>query len=114
SQSTVVLTGIRNEVPIEQRITLTGDEDYFHFEVKLILKENSAKLDYALSAFTFNIDHAPTFVHTPGLKFDNEDSKQNRFKLLPGKDQVIGDRAFHAPAVIVQEEGLFAALVPDL
>lgn len=112
--TTVTLKGRKDNVPVEQTITLTGEEDYFHFDVHLILTDSLPKLDYALSAFTFNIEHAPYFVHTPGLKFDNEDSKQNRFKLLPGKDQIIGDRAFHAPAIILQEEGLFAALVPDL
>src|SRR5690606_2337283 len=69
---------------------------------------------YLLSTFEFNSTNMPSFVHTPGLKFDNEDSHQNRFKILPGKDQIIGDRAFHAPAVIVQDNNLFAAVVPDL
>ncbi len=110
----VTLQGEDRSVPIVQHITLSGENDYFHFSVNMELPGNPAKLDYALSTFTLNLDYAPTFVHTPGLKFDNEDSKQNRFKLLPGKDQVIGDRAFHAPAVILQEGGLFAALVPDL
>jgi hypothetical protein len=36
------------------------------------------------------------------------------FKLLPAQDQITGDRAFHAPAVILQERNLFMALVPDL
>lgn len=110
----VSLFGESGNVPVEQRILLKNDEDYFHFDVSLTFSDSLPKLDYALSTFTFNLDHAPSFVHTPGLKFDNEDSKQNKFKLLPGKDQVIGDRSYHAPAVILQEEGLFAALVPDL
>lgn len=113
-QTIVILKGLKDNVPVEQTITLSGEEDYFHFDVSLILDKNAPKLDYALSTFTFNLDHAPYFVHTPSLKFDNEDSKQNRFKLLPGKDQIIGDRSFHAPAVILQDEGIFAALVPDL
>jgi len=114
-QKTVVkLIGRSNNVPITQNITLKKNKNNFHFEVAVILPSDKPKLDYALSSFTFNLDRAPFFVHTPGLKFDNEDSKQNRFKLLPGKDQVIGDRAFHAPAVILQEKGVFAALVPDL
>ena len=114
-QKTVVtFTGSKGNVPIKQSITLLGEDDYFHFDVSLTLSDSLPKLDYFLSTFTFNLDHAPYFVHTPGLKFDNEDSKQNRFKLLPGKDHIIGDRSFHAPAVILQEEGLFAALVPDL
>ncbi|SMD44886.1 hypothetical protein SAMN00777080_3522 [Aquiflexum balticum DSM 16537] len=114
SQAKVTLMGQKGSVPIEQVITLSEENDFFHFSVKLNLEGSPAKLDYALTSFTFNIDHAPEFVHTPGLKFDNDDSKQNRFKLLPGKDQIIGDRAYHAPAIIVQEGGLFAAIVPDL
>jgi hypothetical protein len=43
----------------------------------------------------------------PGQKFDDPRSG-------PGSEQVTGDRAFHASAVILQEGGLFAALVPDL
>jgi len=113
-QTTIVLTGRKDNIPLEQIITLSGEDNYFHFKVSVELKQKPYKLDYLLSIFTFNVDHAPAFVHTPGLKFDNEDSKQNRFKLLPGKDQIIGDRAFHAPAIILQEEHLFASLVPDL
>ena len=110
----IELTGGLGINPISQKITLLDNGNNFHFEISTELNEKPYKLDYLLSTFTFNLDHAPSFVHTPGLKFDNEDSKQNRFKLLPGKDQVIGDRAFHAPAVILQEENMFAALVPDL
>lgn len=110
----VILKGMSGKVPIEQRITLKEGADYFHFDVSLTLEESAPELDYSLSTFTFNLGRAPKFVHTPGLKFDNEDSKQNKFKLLPGKDQVIGDRSYHAPAIILQEENLFAALVPDL
>ena len=83
----VTLQGEDKSVPIVQEITLSGENDYFHFSVNMELPGYPAKLDYALSTFTFNLDHAPFFVHTPGLKFDNEDSKQNRFKLLPGKDR---------------------------
>lgn len=110
----VILTGDKGNVPIEQIITLSEGDGHFHFDVRLDLKGKPARLDYALSTFTFDIGGTPEFVHTPGLKFDNGDSKQNRFKLLPGKDHIIGDRAFHAPAIILQEGGLFTSLVPDL
>ncbi|HLT50710.1 MAG TPA: hypothetical protein VKZ93_02070 [Arenibacter sp.] len=113
-KSSVILTGSKGKVPIEQTITLSEEDGHFHFAVKLDLIEKPAKLDYALSTFTFDIGRTPEFVHTPGLKFDNEDSKQNRFKLLPGKDHIIGDRAFHAPAIILQEGELFVSLAPDL
>ena len=93
---------------------LEPGQKYFHISVDAVIEDTPARIDYLLSSYTFNINHAPFFVHTPGLKFDNEDSKQNRFRLLPAKDQIIGDRAFHAPAVILQEKELFFALVPDL
>lgn len=114
SEIIVKLVGMRNGTTVTQYVTLSAGKEYFHLEVEANLTGDAPKLDYLLSTFTFNIEHPPTFVHTPGLKFDNEDSKQNRFKLLPAQDQIIGDRAFHAPAVIVQDNGLFMAVVPDL
>lgn len=116
SQDSVIvkLWGKNGNTLVKQFITLGVDKDYFHFSVEAELKGNPAKLDYLLSTFTFNLEGAPAFVHTPGLKFDNEDSKQNRFKLLPAQDQIIGDRAFHAPAIILQEKNVFVSLAPDL
>ncbi|MFA5814548.1 MAG: hypothetical protein WC865_02895 [Bacteroidales bacterium] len=110
----VKLSGKAGDTPIQQLVKLGSDKDYFHFEVEAELSGTPAKLDYLLSTFAFNLIGVPGFVHTPGLKFDNDDSKQNRFKLLPAQDQIIGDRAFHAPAVILQDKNLFVALVPDL
>ena len=110
----VKLSGNSGLTSIIQLVTLKPDKEYFHVEVEAELNGKPARLDYLLSTFTFNIEKAPAFIHTPGLKFDNTDSKQNRFKLLPAQDQIIGDRAFHAPAVILQDKNLFVALVPDL
>jgi len=113
-QLSVTLRGEKNGNPVNQTISLDTAATYFHVKVNCELPGSPAKLDYILSSYAFNSDHPPSFVHTPGLKFDNEDSKQNRFEILPGKDQIIGDRAYHSPAVIVQEGNLFAAIVPDL
>lgn len=110
----VKITGDKNETSISQWIILERGKDYFHFEVEALLPGNPARLDYFLSTFTFNLDHAPFFIHTPTLKYDAEESGQTRFNILPAQDQVIGDRTFHSPAVILQEKGLFMALVPDL
>ncbi len=114
SEITIRLTGSQGRNTFEEFLHLSFRDRYFHFTIKASLKEQIPKIDYLLSAFTFNLDHAPHFVHTPGLKYDNEDSHQNRFRLLPGKDQVIGDRAYHSPAVVLQDNGMFTALVPDL
>lgn len=111
---TVVLTGEDDQAAFSQEVTLKTKDKNFSVRVHAILKKKPYRLDYLLSTFEFNLPKAPEFVHTPGVKFDNEDSHQNRFPLLPSKDQIIGDRAFHAPAVILQEKNLFAALVPDL
>ncbi|MCX8492161.1 MAG: hypothetical protein ORN54_13950 [Cyclobacteriaceae bacterium] len=110
----VELSGFSGRTPISQVVSLHREQSYFHVDVKAQLLNYPPKVDYLLSAFTFANQGVPSFVHTPGMKFDNEDSKQNRFKLLPGKDQVIGDRAFHAPAIVLQKNKIFAALVPDL
>jgi hypothetical protein len=110
----IKLSGSRGDDRFEQYVHLGGGDRYFHITVKASLKGNPVQVDYLLSSFTFNLDRPPSFVHTPGLKYDNDDSRQNRFKLLPGKDQVIGDRAYHSPAIVLQEKRLFAALVPDL
>ena len=50
---------------------------------------------------------APEFIHSPSAKKD--DSRSG-----PARDQVIGDHAFHSPAIILQQGSNFAALVPDL
>ncbi len=104
----VELTGLANGIPVRQVVTLTGDEGRFHFEVSATLPGQPAKLEYLLSAFAFNFDGVPEFVHTPTLKY-NEIRWQT-----PAEQQVIGDRSFHSPAVILQQDGLFVSLVPDL
>lgn len=114
SEVIVKITGRENNIPFSERISLKPRDNKFHITVEAAIPGDPPRLDYLMSSYTFNIGHPPFFVHTPGLKFDNEDSKQNRFRLLPGRDQVIGDRAFHSPAVILQDKGLFMALVPDL
>ena len=92
---------------ITETMRLRADENFVHVEVKAALPGLPAKLDYLLSAYTFAHNGAPPFVHTPGVKFDDP-------RAGAGRDQITGDRSFHAPAVILQDGGLFAALVPDL
>lgn len=90
-----------------QEISLRRGETFFHVEVSGTLQEDQPDLDYLLSAYTFNYNGAPSFVHTPGLKFDDPRSGK-------GRDQILGDRAFHSPAIVLQQDSLFAAMVPDL
>ncbi len=109
---TVILQGSGKRFNYKQSVTFFPEEDRIHFKVECMLPDSN--LDYVMSTFVFNSDHPPYFVHTPALKFDNEESKQNRFRIVPSQDQIIGDRSFYAPAIILQEENIFAALIPDL
>ncbi len=90
---------------VEQTLTLSSGDSFFHSEVSATLKE--PLLDYVMSSFIFSSNKLPEFIHTPT-------SKKTDPRSGPARDQVIGDHAFHAPAIILQEGGLFAALVPDL
>ena len=79
----VKLLGKSGKNTFVQYISLPKNQHYFHIETEAVLSGSPVQLDYFLSTFTFNLNGIPSFIHTPGLKFDNEDSKQNRFKLLP-------------------------------
>ena len=83
-----------------------GAHDRF-LQVEVVADLPAPELDFLISAYTFARDGTPEFVHTPGVKFDDP-------RAGAGRDQITGDRSFHAPAVILQDRGLFAALVPDL
>jgi len=107
AEAVVKLAGTAGGVSVTQLIRLRQGEHWFHTEVRAELPGSPASLEFLLSTFTFNLNRPPTFVHTPTLKFEGR---------WPGGDdiQVIGDRCFHSPAVILQEGGLFSAIVPDL
>ena len=102
------LRGSARGAAIEQTIGLKPGARNFHLEVSARIPGTPPKLDYLLSTFTFELDRVPEFVHTPTLKYTEQRWPG------PARDQVLGDRCFHAPAVILQEAGLFTALVPDL
>ena len=107
NEGTVGITMKRQIRLLSEEITLMDGEDFFRVSVLAVSAKAPVKLDYLLSAYTFAHEGVPQFVHTPGVKFDDP-------RAGAGRDQVTGDRSFHAPAVILQEGGLFAALVPDL
>ncbi|MCX6929202.1 MAG: hypothetical protein NT154_39190, partial [Verrucomicrobia bacterium] len=102
------LHGTARDAEIEQTITLKPGDRHFHLQVSARIPGTPPKLDFLLSTFTFELSRIPEFVHTPTLKYTEQRWPG------PARDQVLGDRCFHAPAVILQEAGLFAALVPDL
>ncbi len=106
-EAAVELTMEHQGAAIVETLRLRRGETWFQVNVEASLPGTPARLDYLLSAFTFNLDHPPEFIHSPGQKFDDP-------RAGPGRDQITGDRAFHAPAVILQEGGLFTALAPDL
>lgn len=110
----ILIKGEKDNIIFLQRISLKPHEKKFHISVKAVFPNKVNEIDYLLNAYCFNVTHPPYFVHTPGLKFDNEESRQNRFRIVDSQDQVIGDRAYHSPAIILQEKNLFSALVPDL
>ena len=112
--NSIIITGRKGDVHLTQKISLNEDGKSFHIEVSCEFPNEENQIDYLLSTYEYNLEKAPFFIHTPGLKFDNEESQQHRWKIIDSQDQVIGDRSYHSPAIILQEESLFAALVPDL
>jgi len=89
----------------EQTLTVDRDSHVLHVDVSASLTE--PKLDYVLSSWEFLPTGTPDFVHSPTAKLDDPRSG-------PAMDQVIGDHAFHAPAIVLQKGGEYACLVPDL
>jgi hypothetical protein len=85
---------------IEQSVLLERGENYLHIEVRAVLAADPPRLEYLLSTFCFVGGASPDFTHVPCLK--------------RASDDVIGDRIFDAPAVILQKGGGLAALLPDL
>ena len=96
----ISLSGKTDAHLLEQIVSIDQDASYFHIEVMTTLPGESPTLEYVLSPFVFEPSNKPEFIHTPNLKFVDED--------------IFGDRTFYSPAVIMQEKDLFCALVPDL
>lgn len=113
-ENAIVLRGAKDRIEFVQKITIEPGSDNVHIEVACVFPDTVNQVDYLLSTYKYNLNRAPYFVHTPGLKFDNKESGQNRWELVDSQDQVIGDRSYHSPAIILQEGKLFASLVPDL
>ena len=104
----VVLSGKSGTAEVAQTIELASGEDFFHIEVSAALGGQPPELEYLLSPFVFNIEGKPDFTHVPGLK------RNPKYKPEDDQSNLIGDRVFFSPAAIVQKDGLFVALVPDV
>ncbi len=98
-RASVTLWGSKGNTAFEQIISLDGDAECFHVDVKTSLGDNPPRIEYVLSTFIFEVDKVD-YTHAPCMKREPAD--------------VIGDRVFHSPAVILQGDSRFAALVPDL
>jgi hypothetical protein len=102
----IKLTGrVQDRVVAEQVLTLDHDSTSLHVEVSASLHE--PLLDYLLSTWEFLPPGLPDFVHSPTAKKDDPRSG-------PAVDQVIGDHAFHAPAIVLQKGGRYVCMIPDL
>lgn len=94
------IIGELNDAVINISISLGEGDEHFHIAVESNFSDRNAKVEYVLSDFLFHSNASrPEFVHTPALKFQEED--------------IIGDRAFWTPAIIMQQGSNFVALVPD-
>ena len=96
----ILLYGVDGQNKIEQVISLKQGEDFFHIEVTAVLENLEPKAEYLLSSFVFFPEGEPDYLFTPTVKRSDDD--------------VVGDRKFFAPATILEKDGLFMALVPDL
>jgi hypothetical protein len=87
------------------RITLEAGSNVVHVEVSDEFERRAIQplVEYLMSSYAFlpgETIEEPDYLWTPILR--------------PDDDHVIGDRAFHSPAVIVQHGRCAAALIPDL
>lgn len=96
---------VKDRIVAEQVLTLDHDGTSLHIDVSSSLHE--PLLNYFLSTWEFLPPGAPDFVHSPTAKKDDPRSG-------PAVDQVIGDPAFHSPAIVLQKGGHYVCMVPDL
>lgn len=104
---TVQLRGSRaGRMTLTKTIRLRADSAWIEVEFDGGLEQ--AELDYFRSSLTFAPLGQPDFVHSPTVK------QEDHFRSGPARDQVIGDHAFHSPALILQKGSAALALVPRL
>jgi len=115
----VELLGETQNRPLTQNVVLREGDNHFHIEVHAQLAPTDAgglavKLEYLLSTFVFPSNGPPSFIHTPKSKGPCWFAENGVPRTPDSPEFILGDRVFYAPAVIVQKDGLFAAVVPDL
>lgn len=96
---------VDGRVVAEQTLSIAQDSPIMHVDVSATLVE--PLLDYFLSSWEFMPPGNPDFVHSPTAKKDD-------LRSGPAMDQVIGDHAFHSPAIVLQKGGQYVCLVTDL
>lgn len=100
SDSSIVLTGKDDNATYKQTITL-DKSGYFRVNVDLEFNTDKPKIEYALSNFKWELDAKADFVHAPIIKWGEE-------------KELMGDRTFFSPSVIIRSKDLYAALIPNL
>ena len=114
TSNSIVISGVKDKIVFSETIHLEPGAREFYIDIVARFPGPSNKIDYLLATYISQLGRDPEFIHTPAVKYDNEESKQNSHKMLSSCNQVIGDRAFQSPAIIVRDKSLFFALLPDL
>lgn len=96
----VRLNGVLFGNKVEQSISLEPDQSFFEIEVAGSIAGDPPYLEYILSLFKFVGGASPDFTHVPCLK--------------RAPDDIVADRIFDSPAVVLQKQQRLAALIPNL
>lgn len=106
NEQTVILDGTLGPFTLRKIIALRNKEPYVRIDV-LLHVDRQVSLTHLLSTYSFvpggkryPAAEVPEFLYTPQLR--------------PEPEHVIADHTFRAPALMMQNAGYFAALVPDL
>ncbi|MCE5324321.1 hypothetical protein LLG46_13555 [bacterium] len=104
----ILLTGSAMGHQLKQQIELRDAESCVHITVEDNIENNAHPplVEYLMSSYAFT---PARWAVTHGSNIDYTWAPV----LRPGDEQIIGDRAFHSPAAIIQHGHLAAALIPD-
>lgn len=105
----VRLIGAIQEHSLVSDITIEADSNIIHIDVEDTISSGASKsiLEYLMSSYAFLPDG---HIMPAGRELDYSWAPN----LRPLNDNIIGDRMFHSPAVIVQQGHLAGALIPDM